>query len=129
VKVTPGGRKRRVVRQYQSPCPVTGRQVTARELEGRVYCWESAGKGWLFGLRPDLTDPQLPTSIEDAAAAKQTSDGVEAIRVGHSSTAKTVTSSLSPRMWCGTGRRDGGVSSRQPSTSLCHCDTPLIREL
>jgi hypothetical protein len=58
--------------------------VTARELEGPVYCWETPGKGWLFGLRPDLADPQPRLSIEDAAVAKQTNNTLEEIKVGDS---------------------------------------------
>lgn len=50
---SPGAAKRRIVRQFTHPCPLTGMSVTARELDGGIYCFESPGKGWLFTMRLD----------------------------------------------------------------------------
>jgi hypothetical protein len=50
---SPGDAKRRIVRQFTHPCPLTGNPVKARELAGGIYCFESPGKGWLFTMRLD----------------------------------------------------------------------------
>lgn len=54
--VSPGPAKRRIVRQFTHPCPLSGKPVTARELEGGLYCFESQEKGWLFTNRLDTPD-------------------------------------------------------------------------
>lgn len=46
--ISPGELKRRVVRQFVHPSPSTGNPVTARELEGGIYCFETPGFGWQF---------------------------------------------------------------------------------
>ena len=53
---SPGAAKRRIVRQFTHPCPLTGDPVKARELEGGIFCFESPGKGWLFTMRLDPPD-------------------------------------------------------------------------
>lgn len=54
-----GPRKRRIIRQFMSPCPLTGNLVPCRELEpGSVFCWESPGKGFLFGFSENI-DPDV----------------------------------------------------------------------
>ena len=52
-----GPRKRRIKRQFMAPCPLTGNMVPCKELEP-VYCWESPGKGFLFGFSLDI-DPSV----------------------------------------------------------------------
>ena len=77
-----GGRKRRILRQYESPCPVTGQTVTTRELEGGLWCWESSTQGWLFSNRPDLQGVRPTPSVEDAAFRTTTDDGFRVVESG-----------------------------------------------
>lgn len=53
---SPGAAKRRIVRQFTHPCPLTGEPVKARELEGGIFCFESPSKGWLFTMRLDAPE-------------------------------------------------------------------------
>jgi len=52
-----GPRKRRILRQFIHPCPLTGNLVPTRAIEGGLYCWESPGKGWLWSNTLELQDP------------------------------------------------------------------------
>jgi hypothetical protein len=53
IQLSPGTAKRRILRQFRHSCPLSGKLVTTRELEGGVYCFESPGHGWLFAMRLD----------------------------------------------------------------------------
>jgi hypothetical protein len=84
-----GGRKRRILRQYESPCPVTGQKVTTRELEGGLWCWESPTQGWLFSNRPDLQGVRPTPSVEDATFQKTTHDGLSVVESGDQAVVST----------------------------------------
>ena len=52
LEYSPGSKKRRVLRQFQHPCPFTGKPVVCRELEGGVYGFLTE-KGYTFTMRLD----------------------------------------------------------------------------
>src|SRR4051794_36624386 len=56
-----GAAKRRVLRQYLSPDPRSGKPVVTRELEGPVFCWVNPDceQGYAFGFKPTLKNPAI----------------------------------------------------------------------
>jgi len=76
----PGNRRRRVLRQYQSPSPASDKMVTNRKLEGNIWVWEDPDNGFIFANSPDAKG-KPKVSIEDAKVTKdrKSDDGVEVI--------------------------------------------------
>ncbi len=58
LRLTGGPRKRRILRRFQHPCPVSGKSVKTYEVEGGLFCFESPGHGWLWTNRLTLTEPK-----------------------------------------------------------------------
>lgn len=55
-----GSKKRRVIRRFLHPCPLSGQRVKTYEVDGGLFCFESPKHGWLWS--PVLT-PENPVLI------------------------------------------------------------------
>lgn len=43
-----GANKRRIIRRFLHPCPLSGQMVKTYEVEGGLFCFESPRHGWLW---------------------------------------------------------------------------------
>lgn len=60
-----GPKKRRVIKQFTSQCPLSGKQVRTLQVEGGLFCFESPGHGWIWSNKLELKDPQVIQGTDD----------------------------------------------------------------